>query len=297
MTGSIVGNYRLARALGACAGGRAHAAVHRVLPRHAIVKVAAPGTSPVAFLREACLLEALADPGVPRVYESGLLADRRPWFAIEALATDRDGAPIATLADRLRARGGALAIADVLAIVHDLARAIEHAHRRGVIVRGVRPDRVAMAARGELSLCIADWSDARPHDHHRADALPSVLHAENRRYLAPEQLRGEADDRADVWALGAIAYELLTGAPARATSPRAHRADVPAALAALVDQLLADDRFDRPAIGEARAALAELRAAEAAVPPPPIPRLRWTPPLGQPIYDDEPVEVVDLVLE
>src|SRR3954470_13330952 len=78
-----IGEYRVERLLARTPTCIEYLAEHLVLPRAAVLKVMAPNVAPIVVLREACLLEALHHPGVVRVYESGLLADRRPWFARE----------------------------------------------------------------------------------------------------------------------------------------------------------------------------------------------------------------------
>src|ERR1041384_5434824 len=160
-----IGNYRVEHELGPTGSGILLQARHQVLPRRAIIKVvhaAFAGESPylVQTLREACILEAISHPGVPIVYESGLLRDRRPWFAFELIHGP-------TLDDLLVPR--ALPIPEVARVMRDLADILEHAHRRGVIHRGLRPDRIVMTSQRRFPLCIPDWSAAIPHA-----ARPSV---------------------------------------------------------------------------------------------------------------------------
>ncbi len=249
--GDRVGNYRIESELASSATGATYAAVHLVLPRRAIVKVmhATNQALAVLLMREACILEALSDPGVPKVYDSGLLPDRRPWFAIEQLA----GA--VPLADH-----PPMPFAEALAVVRDLAAILEHAHRRGVILRGLRPDRIAVAPR----VCVVDWSDARTHD--AGARIPSLPAPGARAYLAPEQLRGEADDRADVYALGVIACQLVR--------------DRHDGLGTLFDQMLAADRYDRPSAAEVHARISDLIASAATLAIPRIRKPRWTPAFG-----------------
>src|SRR4029078_3576910 len=85
-----VGNYRIERELGPTGSGLLLLARHLVLPRRALLKVvraafAAVQPSVVQTLREACILEAIAHPGVPVVYESGVLPERRPRFPFERI--------------------------------------------------------------------------------------------------------------------------------------------------------------------------------------------------------------------
>jgi serine/threonine-protein kinase len=300
--------------------GVIYEARHIVLPRRAIIKVRAerdvapvraagtippgglPDPSPstaagraaVQLLREACILEALEHPGVVRVYESGLLPDRRPWFAHERV----DGATVSDLLAH-----GPLDPAHASALLRDIAEVLEHAHRRGVINTGLRPERIAVTGRTRgFPLCIIDWSDARTHD---TSAPPPPLVFPD--YAAPELVNGEViDDRADVFALGVIGYRALTGelpfdgvwvatvgeSPAQVAPTSVGCPEAPAELANLVDEMLAWDRWDRPSSAEAFADLAAI-AAELA-PPAPLPpsgmRIRkpkWTPalPLGDGLPD------------
>jgi serine/threonine protein kinase len=254
-----VGNYRIEHAV----GGGLFEARHAVLPRRALIKTvpdALGWVQPlrVAVLREACILEALQHAGVPRLYETGRLADGRPWFACE----DVGGTPL----DEVR-----LTLPTLIALVRDLAEVLEHAHRRGVIHAGLRPDRVILTDR-VFPVCIDDWSSARTHD---AGALVPTV-AGPRRYEAPELAAGDSiDDRADVFALGTIARERLP-------------ATTPALIARLVDQMVAPDRWDRPSITEVRDALAAIPVS--------IPRPRWTPPLGVTRISDDEITQEDVIL-
>jgi serine/threonine protein kinase len=256
-----IGNYRVERELGPTGSGILLQARHQVLPRRAIIKVvhAAFAAAPpyaVQTLREACLLEAIGHPGVPIVYESGLLPDRRPWFAFEVVRGP-------TLEDVLAS--GRLPVIEVAGLMRDIADILEHAHRRGVIHRGLRPDRVVVTNDRRYPLCIPDWSEAIAHD--ASAAVPPV--DDCRAYAAPElahQGAGGAervDDRADMFSLGAIAYRALTGAlpfgegEGAAPYVAAHEArpDAPRGLAAIIDSLLSFDRFDRPSASEVRSDL------------------------------------------
>jgi len=290
--GERIGNYRVESELGASGAGLLVHAQHLVLPRHAIIKVVHPAfaaSQPYVLqtLREACILEALAHPGVPMIYESGVLRDRRPWFALEVI-----GGP--TLEDALAP--GPLSLVEVAGLLCGLSEILEHAHRRGVIHRGLRPDRIVITSERRYPLCIPDWSEAIAHDatSHLRPATPVGAHAYIAPELAYELARDRApdpeavddalshaparismvDDRADLFALGVIAYRALTGAlpftpdggapdggaPDGGALDRgsyvralARRPDAPGELAALIDALLSFDRFDRPNACEVRA--------------------------------------------
>lgn len=291
-----IGNYRVDGELGRDATAVVYEARHLVLPRRAIVKVMEAVEPPhplaVQLLREACILEALEHPGTVRVYESGLLADRRPWFAHERI----DGA---TVADLLA--GGRLEPGHAAVLLRDIAEVLEHAHRRGVVHCGLRPDRIVITGRSRgFPLCIVDWSDARVHDTNAPMPDPDV-----REYAAPEVIGGAAavDDRADVFSLGVIAYQALTGGLPFETITATGEAhfmptevpcpEAPPELTSLVDSMLAWERFDRPSSAEVFADLTQL-ALELAPPSPHmsgsirIRQPRWTPTEGMMPLDGEP---------
>ena len=278
-----IGEYRIDRLVTRTATCIEYLAEHLVLPRRAVLKVLAPNVAPLPVLREACMLEALHHPGVVRVYESGLLPDRRPWFARELI----EGTTIATAFAR-----DAIERVDVVALLRDLGDVLAHAHFRGIVHANLRPDKIMLAGRHHgFPVCITDWSDARTHDSTAAPSPPSVASVY---YTAPEVASGDSiDDRADVFSLGVIAYRLLTrvlpfdGRLAMTTEgipqhlPTALRCpDSPRELTTMVDQMLAYDRFDRPSASEVHADLtwlAEVMAAPARGLR--IRRPRWTPPL------------------
>jgi len=267
-----IGNYRIERQLAITGTSVHYEAVHLVMPRRAIVKVTHAAISwvrsfQVQALREPVILEALQHPGVVRVFESGVLAERRPWFAQELV----EGANLAGVLAR-----GKLLPRLSIELTRDLAEVLAYAHSRGIVHGGLRSDRVMLTShtRG-FPLCITDWSDARPHD--AENSAPHVPLPGSRHYIAPEQSRGERiDDRADVYALGVIGYHALTGQlPFAAGAPIATLAeagntpvsvlercpDAPRELALLVDQMLASHRDDRPSSADVLAELGALSDA------------------------------------
>jgi len=248
--GSRLGNYRVAHELGSTATGMLYAAEHVVLPRRARLKIAHAPAGSVPVLREACLLEALRHAGLPAVYESGRLADDRPWFAFEDVEGER-------LSDAL-ARGSLRPI-EVALLIRDVARVLEHVHRRGVVHAALRPERLVLTGAGRgFAVCITDWGSARTYD--AAPAIPHLPTPGARAYFAPEALHGDPiDDRADVYALGLLACQALTGSLPIATAPLTVRERCPRApreLAIVIDQMLAHDRFDRPSAAEVLADIA-----------------------------------------
>lgn len=275
MSGSV-GNYRLERELTRDATRVTFLANHRVMPRPAIVHMMAPDVDATAesyaavqILREACLMAAMQHAGVPAVYETGLHA-RRPWFAIEVVAGG-------SLAEML-AQAGTIQRPQALVILRELAHVLHHAHVRGVVHCGLRPDHVTLASRPHgVALCVTDWSTARAHD---AAAVPYTPTLESWHFTAPElQHAARATDRADTYSLGVIAHQLLTGAPfARGSALALDISLVPYELIELVAEMVADDPNARPTCADVARRATVLLETTAFVPSSlRIRKPRWTP--------------------
>src|SRR5512138_3007848 len=201
--GDRIGNYRIDMVVPGDATVDCVVATHLILPRKALIKILRDDTDralAVTMLREACLLDALHHPGIPRVQESGV-HDGRAWFALELV-----GGP--TLRELMSP--GAIDRVDAIGVLRDVCEIVEHAYGRGVVHCGIRPERILLTdSRRGFPLCLLDWSDARLHDARLQQFSPSP---EAWHYTSPELERGDPiDDRTDVFALGVIAYQLLTG--------------------------------------------------------------------------------------
>jgi len=297
-SGDRIGNYRVELELASNARSAEYRAVHLVLPRRAVIKVMnGQPNQPliVNMLREACILDALHHPGIIRVYESGL-HEGRPWFATELV----EGPTIKNLLSP-----GAIDRIDAIALLRDLAEVLEHAYHRGIVHCGIRPERILMTGRTRgFPICIADWSDARAHDARPQQTFPgeAAWH-----YTSPELACGDPiDDRTDVFAIGVLAYQMLTGrfpfdsgilaivndGTTQHVPTEIHCPDVPPELTKLVDQMLAYDRWDRPSSAEvftelswlADAITTPIHSRPAAAGMLRIRRPRWTPnlPLSNP---------------
>jgi ferredoxin len=118
-------------------------ATHLLLPRRVTLRVVGPDRpGALQVMREACILEALRHPGVPRMFECGRFGDRT-WIAVERI---EGAAP------------GAMAIDAVIALVRDVAKVLEHAHARGVTHGHVCRETIVLRAGGP---CVIGWSGAR----------------------------------------------------------------------------------------------------------------------------------------
>jgi serine/threonine protein kinase len=259
--GARIGDYVTERNLAAKPGFVACSAKHALLPRRARISTVHPafaGSQAIAaqLVREACILEVLRHAGVPRVFECGELDDGRPWVACELV----EGPSLALLL----AEEGKLEVPMVLALLAGVAEILHYAHTRGLVHRNLRPEAIASRPEGP---CIVDWSDARARESEALQLAPLDWLA----YQPPEVIGGEpADSRADVFALGVIAYEALAGAKPSGTGATARRFPaVPIRLLALIDRMLAPDALVRPTSAEVRAeALAIVEQIEVPVPPP-----------------------------
>lgn len=220
--GTRIGDYVIERELAYDASSIVYVATHVVLPRQAHIKVTHPGSRPAAvqLLREACLLEALCHPGVPRVHECGVLPDRRPWSAIERMP--------GTSFERF-AGDGPVALCDLVVALRDLADILQHAHERGVVHRRLTARTILRTQRRRSAYAIEGWGDARTLD---------------------AQAETPVDPRDDVHALGEIVFRALTGRdPQPGASAATHSSAVPVELVALIDQMRAEP-IVRPAADE-----------------------------------------------
>jgi serine/threonine-protein kinase len=273
LTGDLVGNYRIEGVIADGGMGVVYRAKHTILPRRAAVKVLHPSlvgqwSSSERMLQEARVLESIAAPSVVDVYDAGVLEDGRPWVAMELVEGE-------TLADLLLRRG-ALAPVEVVELLIGIVDALAVAHQHGVIHRDVKPDNVMLTGQPR-AVKLIDWGIARVSSRSsdritQVDTVPGTPS-----YMAPEQIRGHAlDARADIYSLGVVAYELLTGkTPYRGASVleivlQHLTADAPPlsagcpgiapGLEALVGAMLRKASRERPALDEVRARLVALRA-------------------------------------
>jgi tRNA A-37 threonylcarbamoyl transferase component Bud32 len=184
------------------------------------------------FLNEARILGRLQHPGIVPIHELGELPDRRPYFTMKVV----EGR---TLADLLQERAEPRRnLARFLTIFEQVCQAVAYAHSQGVIHRDLKPQNVMVGAFGEVQ--VMDWglakvlNEAQPQDESAGAAETVVACAETQTgavlgtyaYMPPEQARGEVaclDRRCDVFGLGAILCEILTGQPPYAGTPEERR--------------------------------------------------------------------------
>ena len=210
------------------------------------------------FLREIEIAAGLTHPHILSVHDSGQ-ANGFLYYVMPYVEGE-------SLRQRL-AREGALPVSDAARLLHEVADALAKAHRAGIVHRDIKPENVLLADGHAL---VTDFGVAKAvSDAGAAGTLTTAgMAVGTPSYMAPEQAAGDphVDHRADLYALGVVAYEMLTGRPpftgvtpkqvlaAQVTTPAEpvtrYRTGLPAALADLVMRCLAKHPADRPQTAE-----------------------------------------------
>jgi tRNA A-37 threonylcarbamoyl transferase component Bud32/tetratricopeptide (TPR) repeat protein len=257
---TLSGTHTLERELGGGGMSKVFVAEEVRLKRKVVVKVLSPelaqGISVERFEREIQTVAALQQANIVPVISAG----------------DTNGLPYYTMpfveGESLRARlaRGPLAVTEVIGVLRDVTRALAYAHQRGVVHRDIKPDNVLMSGGAAV---VTDFGIAKAISAARTASGNATLtqigtSIGTPAYMAPEQAAGDPqiDHRADIYSLGAMAYELLSGQAvfANRTPQRmlaAHmseapksitefRGDLPPALADIVMQCLAKESDKRP---------------------------------------------------
>ncbi|MBL9121342.1 MAG: tetratricopeptide repeat protein [Phycisphaerae bacterium] len=216
LIGERIGAFRILRRIGSGGMGIVYEAEQDRPKRKVALKLIRPELLSEAalarFRREGELLGRLQHPGIAAIHAAGVAIHPHdptqfvPFSAMELI----EGEPITTW---VRQRTPSLD--ETLELLASVADAVDHAHRRGVVHRDLKPANILVTADGDPK--ILDFGIARA-----IDGSPSTtLHTSHGDVIgtlgsmSPEQLRGESgiDERADVYALGSLAFEVLTGKP------------------------------------------------------------------------------------
>jgi serine/threonine protein kinase len=202
--GSNFGPYRVLEPLGRGGMAAVYRAYEPSLDRYVALKVlpaeslAEPAFT-ARFRREAKVIAGLEHRSIVPIYAYGI-DEGVPWMAMRLV-------PGGTVAGELR--GGAIALPRTSQILTEVAAALDFAHRRGVLHRDVKPQNVLLDEQGHAYL--ADFGVARMMEGTSAVTRSGVVTG-TPLYMSPEQARGDpVDHRTDIYALGIVAYEMVTG--------------------------------------------------------------------------------------
>jgi len=231
----IAGKYRVERTLAKGGMGVVVLVRHEVLGQLAVIKLLLPSVagSPGAserFLREARAAANLRSDHVARVFDVGALDDGTPYMLMEYL----DGNDLAQELDRR----GRLPVAEAVDHTLEALDAVSEAHAIGVIHRDLKPSNLFLVTKpdGSRQVKVLDFGISKVTSE--LGAADGAVTAENAllgspAYMSPEQVRSskDVDGRTDVWSLGVVLYELVTG----------RRAFDAPSMGAILSQILADD--------------------------------------------------------
>ena len=275
LIGTDVGGYIIDGELGRGGMGIVFSATHPVIGKRAAIKVLKPSLSnnPATverFVQEARSVNQIGHPNIVDIFAFGKLPDGRSYLVMDLLVGE---------SLRKRVKRSALPIGEVLTVIDEIASALVAAHGKGFIHRDLKPDNVFLLEREGRSEC-------RLLDFGLAKLMPNAMQIRAYRtatgaqlgtpdYMSPEQLKCSGiDERSDIFALGVLAFEILTGGRPRRGGDGAFelggmtvseavcdRARAPAELADLVEAMLAYDPDRRPSLAAIRAVVKRVRGA------------------------------------
>lgn len=291
MIGIVVGQHRIKRQLGAGGMGVVFAAQHETLGTEVAVKIlhshcAAVPRLTQRFFNEACAAARVRHPGVVKILDFGVIPGGAVFIVMELLAGE-------SLSKRL---AQPLPCADALRIARQVASVLAAVHQHGIVHRDLKPENLILSPDPEVPggerVRLLDFGIARLQPR---DDLPGGAPAVTEDgvmlgtplYMAPEQCRGAGPigDRADVYALGVLLFQMLAGRPPFTAAtpgelmalhllgvppPLPAECSVPAGMAPLLARMLAKDPAARLSAAELLVELVALGAAPAFPTPPTV---------------------------
>jgi TolB-like protein/Tfp pilus assembly protein PilF len=269
MIGETISHYKITEKLGEGGMGVVYKAEDTKLERTVALKFLSPQTlgteeEKIRFVREAKAAAALDHPSICTVYEIDE-ADGQTFIAMAYLYGQ-------SLADRIES--GLLDVGEAVNIALRVAEGLKHAHKRGIVHRDIKPANIMVTDDGQAK--IMDFGLAKLIGRTRLTKTATVMGTVS--YMSPEQAGGDSaiDHRADVWSLGVLIYEMMTGAlPFDAETDAGliykivhedpepitnHRSDIPGSLASLVEKAMQKDPQSR--YGDAEELIADLESVK-----------------------------------
>ena len=278
--GTMVGDYRIDHTIGIGGMAAVYQATQPVIGKRVAIKVLHRTKSETAlnrFIKEARAVNLIGHPNIVDVFGFGMTDSGRAYLVMELLVGE-------TLAVRIKR--GPISVAETCEILIEVAHALEAAHEASVIHRDLKPENIFLAKRKEVSSVklldfgIAKLIDGFGEPGREDDTRPGVLIG-TPRYISPEQVRGNVlDGRADVYALGVVAFELLAGRPPfsgaagayelfekhaklKPPKPSAFNVQLPELADDLIGAMLAKEPGERPSLPSIRETFGKLRVAPA----------------------------------
>ncbi|HXG63814.1 MAG TPA: serine/threonine-protein kinase, partial [Blastocatellia bacterium] len=204
MVGNILGNYRIVEKLGEGGMGAVYKGVDMMLEREVAIKMLRPELSSQPhvverFRSEAITLAKLNHPNIATLFN--FLREGSDFFMVMEYVRGE------TLEDVIR-KQGAMPVERAIELFAHVLEGIDHAHRMGIVHRDIKPANMMLTDTGSLK--VMDFGIARVLGTSRMTRQGNVIGTVE--YMSPEQVRGEeCDARSDIYSLGILLYEMLTG--------------------------------------------------------------------------------------